>query len=373
MNEKNPKEFALEDFELNPISSLDVARKNTLINDEEDLLSLNAEQTSAMPIELGDEAETDEEIGLEETEEESEPEDPIFKELSEPKLPELKRENRAWLQMQSPNRIHFYWTFKQNPFQVLSKIFGNQTNYQLIVKLINQTSGREEIFPIDTEGSAWFDADADSSYRAEVGFYAVNRPFARVMFSNIIKTPRKNPSSRQDYSEYFSVTANQFAEILDSSGYSQDAFEVALAGDDAEAADNATFDAFSQLTGEAEDSFEENQASEIRFVLLALAAGYALEELRGQVSPTLFGLLQNRSESLSVEKALTALRENFDVAADEEFSTEEVEEHTGTTVFGISDVNFPRFLKRRTISKGKFPSKFTLSKSSPLSSLRSSS
>src|SRR5687768_12530514 len=41
---------------------------------------------------------------------------PVFKELREPKLPSLKRENRARLQMQTPNRVYFYWSMKNNPF-----------------------------------------------------------------------------------------------------------------------------------------------------------------------------------------------------------------------------------------------------------------
>jgi len=37
---------------------------------------------------------------------------PVFKELASPKLPELSRENRAKLLMQSPNQLFFYWSVK---------------------------------------------------------------------------------------------------------------------------------------------------------------------------------------------------------------------------------------------------------------------
>ncbi len=282
--------------------------------------------------------------------------DPIFKELSAPKLPELVKENRARLQMQSPTKIHFYWSFRENPFQVLRRIFGSQTSYQLIAKLHNQTSDREEFFPIEAEGSAWFDVDADSTYRVEIGFYAVNRPFVRVLFSNSLRTPRKNPSPRQDYSEYFAVSADQFAKVLDVSGFQQDAFEVALAGDDFEAADEATGTAFSQIFESEKTAFDANKSSELRFVLLALASNYALEDLRGQISSSLFEFLQNRAEKLNSAKALAALQENFGVSSDEIYE----EETFGATVYGASLINFPRTLKLRTL-----PSKFA-----PLSSLR---
>lgn len=346
MTEKdnNTKEFKLEDFKLNPISSAELINPDLIIDEEdEDILSLNVEPQ--IPIEakiVNEEVEF-----LEKPGESAEIEDPIFKELSEPKLPELKRENRARLQMQSPTKIHFYWSFGNNPYKTLNQVFGSQTNYQLIAKLVNQTNNREEFFPIDAEGSAWFDVDADSTYQAEIGFYAVNRPFVRVMFSNRIETPRKNPSPRRDYSPNFTVSANQFAEVLDVSGFQQDAFEVALAGDDIEFADNAAHTAFSQITGERKTDFDANQSSEIRFILLALASGYRTENLRGHISPSLFNILQSNSEKLNAEKALAALQENFGVFADETFE----EESYTATVFGASLINFPRFSKRRILPK----------------------
>jgi hypothetical protein len=343
--DKNIKEYALEDFKLNPISSLDAAKPNFIIDeDDEDILSLNVEPQ--VPIEakiISEEAEP-----IDTPDETAEIDDPIFKELSEPKLPELKKENRARLQIQSPRKIHFYWSVKTNPFQTLNRVFGSQTNYMLVAKLINQTNEREELFPVDTEGSAWFDTEANSTYRAELGFYAPNRPFVRLMFSNTVETPRKSPSPRRDYSPNFSVSAREFAEVLDVSGFQQDAFEVALAGDDVESANEAAQNAFSQITESPRTDFNENETSEIRFVLLALASGYALENLRGYISRSLFGILKENNEKLNAEKALAALQENFGVFAGE--SSEE-EEFFAATVFGASLVNFPRFSKRRVFPK----------------------
>jgi len=62
----------------------------------------------------------------------------VFKELAAPKLPELAKENRARLQMQSPNRLFFYWSIKNNPFQTLKKAFGHDTgSYTLVAKLLD--------------------------------------------------------------------------------------------------------------------------------------------------------------------------------------------------------------------------------------------
>ena len=354
MTAKDKNTFSLEDFKLNPISSAENIRQNLIIDDtDEDILSLNAApivSTEADSIALSDEStEAEAADETEESDELSKFEDPIFKELAEPKLPELARDNRARLQMQSPTKIYFYWSFQQNPFQTLNRVFGNHTNYQLVAKLVNQTNEREEIFPIDAEGMAWFDADADSMYQVEIGFYAVNRPFVRVMFSNEVETPRKNPSSRQDYSSHFAVSANQFAEVLDVSGFQQDAFEVALAGDDIEFADNATQTAFAQVLDEPQSDFDANKSSEIRFILLALASGYRAETLREHVSPSLFSVLESHAGNLSAEKALAALQSNFGVFADETFEVEEP--LSAATVFGASLINFPRLSKRRMLPK----------------------
>lgn len=323
------KEFAMEELELAPVSSAELLKKSDEI--------ISTEESETMQFV----AETEEEIG------DPRLKDPVFKELAEPKLPELEKENRARLQMQSPNRIQFYWSVKNNPFQTLSRAFGGNTgNYTLVAKLINQKNDREEIFPVDAEGSWWFNVDADARYQAEVGFYAPNRPYIRVMFSNILETPRKSPSPRAATDADWAISAREFAGVLDYSGYKQDAFEVALAGDDYEISTYATQNAFSQFIGEETD-FAEFSAEELRFALLAIASGYTLEDLRGQISTALFAMLEKNADKLTVENAIAALSEHFDISM-EEF--EEEEEFIGDAVFGLSLVHFPRSSKKKKSS-----------------------
>ena len=277
--------------------------------------------------------------------EEIEEEDPIFKELSEPKLPELEKENRARLQMQSPNRIFFYWSLKNNPYQILNRAFGGQTgSYTLVAKLINESYDREEILPVEAEGDRWFDTDTDSTYRAEIGFYAPNRPFIRVLYSNRIETPRKSPSPKRASTANWAVSAHQFARVLDVAGFSQDAFEVAFAGDDTESADSATQSAFAQLVGTVETDSVRHDLSEIRFALLALASGIELEKLRGQISLSLYERMRENAERLSAENALAALEENFG-----EFENET--EEMLPNVFGASLINFPRTSKAKVFAE----------------------
>ncbi len=348
--EASAKDFNFGDFKLNPISSAERLEQKDFLLQTSELVEINAPEVH-LKVNL---AETLSEAGIDLAEVEDKTEDSIFKELSVPKLPKLDKENRARLQMQSPTRLHFYWSFKNDPFQILNRVFaGRASNFTLVVKLVNQTRGEEEIIPCETEGAAWFDADANSTYRAEVGFYAANNLFTRVMFSNTIETPRKSPSPRRDFSTDWAVDAQNFAQVLTDSGFQQDAFEVALAGDDAAFSERATHNAFTQILENQKANFARNEifvsgdSSEIRFALLALASGIALGSLRGQISKNLFAALEENAENISAAKALAALQENFGEFEDEFLENEEF----GSAVFGSSVLNFPKTSKRRFVPK----------------------
>ncbi|MBC7900989.1 MAG: DUF4912 domain-containing protein [Saprospiraceae bacterium] len=269
---------------------------------------------------------------------------PVFRELADPKLPELSRENRARLLMQSPTQLFFYWSVKNNPFQTLDRALGGKTSsYMLVAKLINLKNSREDIHPVEAEGSFWFNVDANSEYQAEIGLYAPNRPYIRIMFSNKVETPRKAPSPRPASSSEWTVSADKFAQVLDVAGFTQDAFDVAIAGDDLNASGRATEAAFSRFIGPTERGIKGIEHEEMRFAMLALASGVPLEYLRWRISPSLFTILQENSSKLSGENALAALQEQFSFEAGDIIE----EEMFSPAVFGASLINFPRSLKRR--------------------------
>lgn len=271
---------------------------------------------------------------------------PVFKALADVSLPELEKENRARLLMQSPTRLYFYWSVRNNPWQQLKNIFGNDLgSYTLVLKLTDIKRGTEEIQPCEAEGNWWFAVEPDSEYQAEIGFYAVNRPYFRVIYSNTIQTPRRSPSARPASDATWTVSANKFAEVLDVAGFSRDAFDVAMAGDDVYLAENTTQVAFSQFIGSKQHNLSSISAEDIRYAMLALASGFTLEELRTRVSPALFAILQANTEKLKAADALAALSEHFDI--DE---AEWTEEEFGSAVYGASLVHFPKTLKTKNIS-----------------------
>lgn len=267
-----------------------------------------------------------------------------FKELALPTLPVLEKQNRARLQIQSPNRVFFYWSLRSNPFQALNRSLGAETaGYTLALRLIDTETEREDLLAIESEGSYWFNTEAGRTYRAEIGFYSTSRPFVRILFSNTVTTPRKSPSPRTADSAEWRVSSAKFAQVLDVAGFEKDAFDVAIAGDDPKTSDDATHLAFAGMIGKNDLSLDGISAEEIRYAMLAIAAGRALEELRWRIGAALFAILQANAERLAAEKAAAALSEYFDI--DE---TEFEEEEFGPAIFGSSIVNFPHRFKTRT-------------------------
>lgn len=268
---------------------------------------------------------------------------PAFKALAEPKLPELTRENRARLMMQTPAKLYFYWSVRENPYHLLRKAFGNDMgSYTLVLKLTELNSNIEEIHRVEAEGNWWFNVEPDGRYEAEIGFYAPNRPYFRVVYSNTVETPRRSPSRRVASDMDWRVSATKFAEVLDVAGFSQDAFDVAMAGDDHDSAEHVTHAAFKKFMGRNGYDLRGVAVEDIRYSMTALAAGTTLEDLKSRISAKLFAILQANAQNIAAGKAVSILNEYFDI--DE---SEFTEHQYGSAVYGASLVHFPRTLKTR--------------------------
>ena len=276
---------------------------------------------------------------------------PVFKALANVSLPEIERENRARLLMQSPTRLYFYWSVRENPWHQLRAIFGDDLgSYTLVLKLTDLKRNSEEIHPCEGSGNWWFEVEPDGEYQAEIGFYATNRPYFRILYSNAVRTPRRSPSPNVATTADWRVSANKFAEVLDVAGFSRDAFDVAMAGNDHAVAENTAHIAFSRFIESSDNALDGISAGDIRYALLALASGATLEELRFRVGPAMFAILQANVEQLAADKAKAALSEYFDID-----QTEWTEEEFGSAVYGASLVNFPKTLKAKKVSSAFSP------------------
>lgn len=223
---------------------------------------------------------------------------PIFKKLSEPKLPELPSDDRARLQLQSPNRLFFYWSSRKNPYDNLHRLFGERFGgYDLSVRLINMKDDSVRVMPADMSGTTWFDVGSDTPYRAELGFFSQNRPFIRVMYSNTVQTPRPSPSRRLASDDDFAVRTQQFADVLSASGFAHENVAQDFAFADKLLADARAREIAARLipqkAGEKEETFADISLLELRWVLVSLAAFAPLDELKRSVSPALVAWLES--------------------------------------------------------------------------------
>jgi hypothetical protein len=268
---------------------------------------------------------------------------PVDRLLAQPTLPERQPENRARLQMQSPTKLYFYWSVRENPWAILRKAFGEETgSYTLVLKLVEKRSGSEQIHNARAEGNWWFNVRPDGQYRAEIGFYAPNRPFIRIVHSNIVETPRLRPSPRKAVESDWTVSSQGFAKVLNVAGFARDAFDVAVAGDDPASSALMARQALKQFANGPEEQLADISDEDIRFSLLAFSEGQKLEELRSTISDKLFEYLQASDSRLDKDMAEASLREHFDV---DDFELES--EETGPVVYGASLLNFPRTAKSR--------------------------
>ena len=265
---------------------------------------------------------------------------PVFRELANPKLPALTREARARLLMQSPTRLFFYWSVGANSYAALHKALGNGTGgYQLALRLLDLTNQTEELHHVEAEGSWWFNVRPETEYRAEIGFYSPSRPFVRILFSNTMETPRKGPSPHPASEARWIISPGKFAEVLDVSGFHEDAFEVAADAKDSE----FIAAAFAKRAGVSETQVASLGSDDLQAALRLLAEGYPLEDLKWRVSAELFALLQERYSHLGAEEFQ---RRFAPVLGEEETSEDELVE---TAAFGGSlvDLRRPRFSRPR--------------------------
>lgn len=254
---------------------------------------------------------------------------PIFKLLAQPELPELRHEPRGRLMLQSPTRLYFYWSVGPHAYQALIKTLGGSVDdYRLALRLLNLTTETEELNAVEAEGNWWFEVQPDTDYRAEIGFYSSSRPFVRILFSNTISTPRKSPSPHSATEARWALTTHKFAEVLDASGFEEDAIEIIR-----ETAHDDLKTSFAAHIGIDEGSLSGFEGNELARALAMLAGGTPIEDLKWKISAELFAVLQAHVGKLTT----SAINESTGISA----MLEETEFETFSAVGG-SLVNFPR-------------------------------
>lgn len=217
--------------------------------------------------------------------------------LDEP-LPEVYRSDRIWLFAQSPRKLFLYWELARDPFEALRRVFGAQQAalYALAVKLVQLDGGEEILHTASLARSHWFEAQPNRSYRAEVGLLASGRAFIRLLSSNIVRTPRAGVASFSDLAPQWKVTLEEFTRVLDEAGYTSDALEVALEAADVATDNRATRMIAAEIGGGAILEVGEEQLTELRGLIAALAFGVRFSDLAATLSAPFAGWLEQLHE-----------------------------------------------------------------------------
>lgn len=252
-------------------------------------------------------------------------------------LPENYRTDRVSLLVQSPGRIYLYWNFASDPFATLRKAFGAQAEqYRVAVRLTDLDSGEEVTYEASPfANNFWFNVRPGKSYRAAVGLMAPGRPFLKLLASQIARTPRTSPSPYADTSLEFHIPAIDFARALNESGFTQAAIQVGL-----EAADAAAGPASIAAEWAPVDvgALSDEELSELRTLLAALAAGADVALLRLTLSPRLIEILDKLLATLDAAqlRALLGKALGFEIAPADETTV------LLGPVWSASDVHFPQ-------------------------------
>jgi len=264
-------------------------------------------------------------------------------------LPETYAANRIRLIAQSPRKLYLYWEFARNPFETLRRAFRSQArSYTLVVKLVDLESDVERLHVASLTRSQWLDARPGTSYRADVGFYAPDRNFIRLLSSSTIRTPRAGVSRATDSAPEFHVAADEFARVLDDAGYVSDALEVSLEAADAATSDGATREIARRFGGRDAPSMSDEDLAEMRGLLAALAFGANVDELQTLLSERIADWLEHvsraRKEAINAVHLLEVLRILLGIEIDRTafgFLNEEALRRTARVIVGASELRLP--------------------------------
>lgn len=268
-------------------------------------------------------------------------------------LPLTYTRDRLRLLVQSPHRIYLYWNFRENPFVAIRRAFGSRAAaFRFGVRLLDLTNGGAEFAQAWADetgrgGEYWFNAAHDTTYAAQIGFLTDKDVFIRLLSSGTVHTPRISVSPHVDATPDFKAPTEEFGRLLAESGYERDAFAMRL-----EAADEASGGAVSRkltevLIGTQGAEFKSLSESELRLLLLALAANEPLDTVN--LSLGLRAKLRQQIEAQNVEDLRRRLAAVLNLQTDEflEFEFSDFATHVWSSFsLGASRVRLPRVNRR---------------------------
>jgi hypothetical protein len=273
--------------------------------------------------------------------------DPLAEWTFDEPLPLPPPVDEIHLLVQSPTKLFLYWDAAHNPFEILRRSILNADDYRLVVRLTDLTTGEISLYEAAPTREQFFSALPGRNYRAEIGFFAPNRPFVRLLTSSRIETPRSGVARESDAGD-FHLSAEEFTRVLDESGYVSDALEVALEAADKQMQTSFTRIVAETITGGDASLFNDEDVFELRRFLSAIAFGAHAEDLRGMFSPKVASWFEESfahfAPAAETARLIEIMRAAFNLEIDYAGTTDETDvfrHEPARVVLGASGVHMP--------------------------------
>jgi hypothetical protein len=240
-------------------------------------------------------------------------------------LPDIAGHDELQLLVQSPYRLYAYWQHAHDPYETLRRAVGTAANgYRLVVRLLDRETNATLIDDAPPARNYWFDTLPGRAYRAELGFEAADKPFVRLLSSEVAQTPPVGVAAELDEVPEFEVRPQEFAHVVNEAGYAADALAVALqANDETAAAARArsqtppvnTLALAHTLSAAPLPPLGAAELNDLRALIVALVFDEPLARIRARLAPPLArwldALLAEHGAHVEQSRLLTLLRELF--------------------------------------------------------------
>ncbi|HYY41958.1 MAG TPA: DUF4912 domain-containing protein [Pyrinomonadaceae bacterium] len=241
-------------------------------------------------------------------------------------LPVYTRDDLQLL-VQSPYRLYAYWQYAHDPFATLRRAFGAAADgYHLIVRLVDAESGATETGAASPARNYWFDVQPGRAYRAEVGFAAEDKPFIRLLTSDLARTPPASVAPETDEAPEFHAGAGELARVVNEAGYAGDALALALEDADDATQHESTLALAHTLAAAPLPALGANELQELRALIVALVVAEPLASVRARLSSPLaawldalvaqHGALPRQADLLETLRAMFGFELEVDEDAD---------------------------------------------------------
>lgn len=124
--------------------------------------------------------------------------------------------------LQDPFRIFIYWEVRQESLNGLTRYFPAEeaARFQVTLKLIEVEGGGEAFFEVSQRGRFWMMVFPDREYEFEIGVRSPEHGYIALIKSNRVRTPRGTVAPEAATEPEYQMSAPQFVEVLEASGFS---------------------------------------------------------------------------------------------------------------------------------------------------------